>query len=215
MSNAINFIIVAVIFQYVNLDDSQQLYLLSNVFSSKNVQNTSDIVLRSVCDPFKCHEYYLWHRMDLRQWQRRRRMSNFLMRKLNDKTVNGSVGELKAHKQILDVYSATYVTRDILIEKFKERWPIDKWRRYGLFTDDYLMMINPHWLQFPPPYPVIHYIFGSFYMVMLCIGCFGNILVLFMYCRFVIMRLEIKRIEFKRLPWLFFAWLSIFALNHR
>lgn len=177
----LHWIIIAVIFQTINLDNSQQN---KNVFNV-SVRSARDIALRSVFNPFKCQEEFLWHRLDLRQWKRRRRMSTYGTRKLNVKTVNSSEAELKSHMQNLDVYSATYVTRDILIEKFKEQWPIEKWHRYGLFHDDYLVMINPHWLQYPPPSALINYTLGSFYMVMLCIGCFGNILVLFMYCRFV------------------------------
>lgn len=182
MSSTINWILIAVIFQCISLDGANRQS--RNICYVSNVHSTRNIVLGSVCNRLKCHEDYLWHRLDLRQWKRRRRMSNFLMRKLSDKTVNSSVGELKSHSQFPNVYSATYITRDILIEKFKEQWPVGMWRRYGLFEDDYLLMINPHWLQYPPPHPVIHYTLGSFYMVMLCIGCFGNILVLFMYCRY-------------------------------
>lgn len=149
----------------------------------KSIDNASELLLKSVL-PFKCREEFLWHRLDLRLWKRRRRMSSYLSEKLKEKTVLNTARELKFHSQIQDI--STAMPEDLfLIEKFKERWPVGLWRKYGLFTDTYLLSINPHWLQFPPPDPRVQYALGSLYLIMLSIGCFGNILVLFMYFRYV------------------------------
>lgn len=76
-----------------------------------------------------------------------------------------------------------FVEHSILIELFKESWPVQTWYRYGLFTDDYLDILNEHWLQFPPPSKDVHYALGGFYILFVTAGVLGNILVLFMYIR--------------------------------
>lgn len=145
--------------------------------------------------PFKCHNDFLWRCLDdLKQWKRRRRSSDKFKQKLKDesgefKVTNGAINDLDFYHNSLNSVETTAgaVSEDTLalIAKFVELWPVEKWRRYGLFTDDYLLRMNSHWLQFPPPDSWIQYTFGSTYLLMAGTGFFGNVLVLLMYLRSV------------------------------
>lgn len=70
-----------------------------------------------------------------------------------------------------------------LLAKFKQNWPVSLWTQYGFFSDDYLDLINEHWLQFPPPSESLQKFLGGFYVMFSTIGCWGNIIVLLMYLR--------------------------------
>nr|BAQ54939.1 opsin, rhodopsin-7 like [Indolestes peregrinus] len=70
-----------------------------------------------------------------------------------------------------------------VIELFKSTWPTDLWKNHGIFTDEDLLQINPHWLQFPPPHPVSHYVLGVLYTILMTVGVTGNCLVIYMFCR--------------------------------
>lgn len=70
-----------------------------------------------------------------------------------------------------------------LFEEFKRLWPVERWREYGFFSDDYLELINVHWLQFPPPSAALQKTLGGLYLLFSTVGCWGNVVVLFMYFR--------------------------------
>nr|BAQ54814.1 opsin, rhodopsin-7 like [Tanypteryx pryeri] len=70
-----------------------------------------------------------------------------------------------------------------LRERFRSLWPTAWWKTHGLYNDEYLLLINPHWLTFPPPRPSSHYILAVLYMVVMFVGVSGNFLVIFMFCR--------------------------------
>lgn len=70
-----------------------------------------------------------------------------------------------------------------LIADFKKQWPVLKWQEFGLFSDDYLDLINEHWLRFPPPNAYLQKTLGGVYVLFTTLGCAGNIIVLFMYIR--------------------------------
>lgn len=70
-----------------------------------------------------------------------------------------------------------------LFAEFKRLWPVERWREYGFFSDDYLELINVHWLQFPPPSAALQKTLGGLYFLFSTVGCWGNVIVLFMYCR--------------------------------
>lgn len=70
-----------------------------------------------------------------------------------------------------------------LFEQFERQWPVQRWRDIGLFTDDYLNIINEHWLRFPPPSETLQKMLGGFYLLFSTLGCWGNVIVLFMYCK--------------------------------
>nr|BAQ54741.1 opsin, rhodopsin-7 like [Somatochlora uchidai] len=71
----------------------------------------------------------------------------------------------------------------MLRERFQSLWPTGLWKSHGLYNDDYLLLINPHWLGFPPPRPSSHYILAVLYTVVMVVGVSGNFLVIFMFCR--------------------------------
>lgn len=70
-----------------------------------------------------------------------------------------------------------------LIQTFKSKWPVDQWKTWGLFNEDYLFEIDVYWLQFPPPSPTSHYVLGILYVVIMIIGVLGNVLIIFMFLR--------------------------------
>nr|QIC54075.1 opsin UV-like protein [Dendrolimus punctatus] len=130
----------------------------------------------------KCQDNHIWKRLDsLRQWKRRRRSN--LTQMLKEKT--DRINNVKKPINKLDPYqtSTNMNQNKSLIENFKDKWPVHIWRENGFYSDDYLKLINPHWLQFPPPHPATHYIFGSIYILMMVTGIIGNVLVLSMYFR--------------------------------
>ncbi|KAJ0178751.1 hypothetical protein K1T71_005526 [Dendrolimus kikuchii] len=71
----------------------------------------------------------------------------------------------------------------LLLEKFKRLWPVWRWKQHGFFSDEYLDLINEHWLQFPPPSETLQKTLGSLYLLFSTVGCWGNVIVLIMYLR--------------------------------
>lgn len=76
-------------------------------------------------------------------------------------------------------------TKDEMLQKFEKLWPVTKWREMGYFTDDYLNLINEHWLSFPPPNATMQKVLATIYIFFSTAGCWGNMIVLFMYLRSV------------------------------
>lgn len=77
----------------------------------------------------------------------------------------------------------TEVKHALLVDEFKRLWPVWRWRQYGYFSDDYLDLINVHWLQYPPPSEAVQKTLGGMYLLFATAGCWGNVIVLFMYLR--------------------------------
>ncbi|KAL4721678.1 hypothetical protein ACJJTC_002200 [Scirpophaga incertulas] len=71
----------------------------------------------------------------------------------------------------------------LLVANFKRLWPVERWSENGFFHEDYLNLINEHWLQFPPPSKSLQITLGGLYLIFATIGCWGNAVVLFMYFR--------------------------------
>lgn len=71
----------------------------------------------------------------------------------------------------------------LLLADFKRVWPVSRWTEHGYFSEDYLDLINDHWLQFAPPNETSQKILGVVYLLFATVGCWGNIIVLFMYLR--------------------------------
>lgn len=69
---------------------------------------------------------------------------------------------------------------------FKTTHPVSKWENNGFYTDDYIKLINEHWFKFTPPNPLSHYILGFLYIVIMLVGCLGNLLVIIMYIKLVL-----------------------------
>ncbi|CAK1545841.1 unnamed protein product [Leptosia nina] len=79
--------------------------------------------------------------------------------------------------------NGTSLNHKRLLDTFKTRWPVEEWREFRYFTDDYLDLINEHWLQFSPPSEVMQKSLGAIYVLFSTVGCWGNVIVLFMYLR--------------------------------
>lgn len=78
-----------------------------------------------------------------------------------------------------------YSDYELLLKNFKKSWPVESWKSYGLFTEDYLLLLNSHWMQFPPPPAFNQIALGCLYVFLMILGCSGNILVIIMYARLV------------------------------
>lgn len=114
----------------------------------------------------------------LKQWKRRRKCCRFVYTlEKNDKLV------VKRSAEGTVEFKMSELSEDSsLVKNFKRRWPVVNWRKW-LFTDDYLLLINRHWLQFSPPNPLIQYALGALYVIMATVGCSGNAIVLLMYIK--------------------------------
>ncbi|XP_013138793.1 PREDICTED: opsin, ultraviolet-sensitive-like isoform X1 [Papilio polytes] len=138
-----------------------------------------------ILSPFKCQSDFLWRCSNkLKQWKKRRRIKRFFVEESFSNIRKRSLHESITYSNVSNISMIdTDAISLALIARFKEKWPIHLWKENGWFSDEYLFMINPHWLRFSPPPPVIHYTLASIYIAILVTGCFGNIMVLYMYCR--------------------------------
>ncbi|XP_039749856.1 opsin, ultraviolet-sensitive-like [Pararge aegeria] len=138
-------------------------------------------------DSYKCNSEILWRCFNLKMWKKRKRVYDIVSKsvklRLKRNAVDFDVGYVIRGKSSNDGEIVNKPTESVLIRRFKERWPIYLWRQYGLFTDDYLQNINPHWLRFPPPDPLVYRALGALYIVLGVAGIFGNFMVVFMYFR--------------------------------
>ncbi|KAL4716659.1 hypothetical protein ACJJTC_008294 [Scirpophaga incertulas] len=177
-------------FNTMTVKENKQLSKL--YYLNKNTQSVQFVIVKG----YKCFNYFLCHhRPDgLTQWKRRRRMYYYMLKPL----MKTDRLEIRRKREIFDITRnqigdkewarsalSSPQIRLSLLSKFKEQWPIDRWKKYGFYTDEYLPLINRHWLRFPPPDPAINYVLGTLYIVMMIVGCSGNALVLYMYfkCR--------------------------------
>lgn len=166
---------------------------------NKSVQTAQLVMLK----PFKCYYRFTSCRSNnLLQWKRRRRM--FIdMIKLPEKTdyklrherdIEGDNSMFSLNLELNNnsrewVHGIRYSSPVgfSLIARFKQQWPVAQWKQYRLYSDEYLTLINPHWLRFAPPAPAVNYALGALYVLMMLVGCTGNALVLFMYFKLVIL----------------------------
>lgn len=196
MTKAINieFIIILITVQCVNLNifsDNKEKKLLMK--HSENNSYPGAIIKDGKLKECKYFGDTLLCNLDhLKQWKKRRR----LFYCLKQHALDGSDFNTRAKRSSLQTRNVRRLhltvplevdddDDDTLISEFKERWPVDWWRQYGFFTDDYLLLINSHWLRFAPPDPSSNYTLGALYILMMLIGCSGNFLVLVMYYRSV------------------------------
>ncbi|KAK3915922.1 hypothetical protein KUF71_025219, partial [Frankliniella fusca] len=75
--------------------------------------------------------------------------------------------------------------RRLLLGRFMAFHPVRTWMEVGPFTPADLEVVHDHWLGFPPTSPSVHYILAAAYTVIMTLGVFGNLLVLYMFCRSV------------------------------
>ncbi|XP_013190166.1 opsin, ultraviolet-sensitive-like [Amyelois transitella] len=194
MSKTIQLIFILLsVMQCYNLNDSNSE---SDVSVNENsVAKSFHTIQTVILKRLKCHQDILWGRSgNLKLWKKRRRtiqpvkvlLSERVKReKPNYKIRRGEVSEPRTI-HLVHMNSGLAVS-DVaplsLVARFKKQWPERLWREKGLYTNDYLVLINSHWLHFPPPDPSVNYVLGSLYIVMMAVGCSGNAYVLFMYLR--------------------------------
>ncbi|XP_060875893.1 opsin-2-like [Metopolophium dirhodum] len=61
---------------------------------------------------------------------------------------------------------------------------INMWKSNKLFTDDYIRLINSHWLEFMPPKSYLYYGWGILFAIVMILGCTGNALAIFIILKF-------------------------------
>ncbi|XP_045766084.1 opsin, ultraviolet-sensitive [Maniola jurtina] len=164
----------------------------SELVTSVKGNSRESVVNYFIClNSFKCNSEILWRCFNLKMWKKRKRICAFVAKyvgksfkpRLKRNTVEFDVGYVIRDKSSNDEQFIIKPKESLLIRRFKQRWPLDLWRQYGLFTDDYIQYINPHWLRFPPPEPAVYYVLGGLYIAMALAGCLGNFTVVFMYHR--------------------------------
>lgn len=162
-------------------------FILSMIVQCGNIDNaafqSTDSVLKHVDDfeqrAVQVKLKFFPRRLEtLKQWKKRRKCCNFLnaLRKTNKLIVKRSV------EGTVEFKISELTENSSLVKSFKQRWPVVNWRKW-LFTDDYLLLINQHWLQFSPPDPLSQYALGALYVIMATAGCTGNAIVLLMYIK--------------------------------
>ncbi|CAK1545840.1 unnamed protein product [Leptosia nina] len=117
--------------------------------------NKNKSVVNKICHSgiVRCVENY-------KLWKKRKRLSSMF-----DELRIRIKRRAMDYEYLLDVQSTPVARIDLprdsdVLVTFKKKWPIFMWRKY-LFKDDYLLLINPHWLKFNPPEPAMHYLLGG------------------------------------------------------
>lgn len=157
---------------------------LSVTFKKSNIKESVVSYFMSN-DSFRCHSEIMWRCFNLKMWKKRKRftISNLTesLLKLRFKRAPADFNTEYMLGGDTDIITAK--PDNILVESFKRQWPLHIWRQYGLFTDDFIQHINPHWLTFPPPDPSQYYTLGGIYILMAVVGSIGNSIVILMYFR--------------------------------
>ncbi|XP_061710601.1 opsin, ultraviolet-sensitive-like [Cydia pomonella] len=183
MSKAINieFIIILITTQCVNLNTVPETKEKKLLISEQSENSSAIVELENKqCNYFG--DFFLCSLDHLKQWKKRRRWC-YVFKYNKDLFVRSKrSSEPRNPVRRLGLSESSVTDENTLIEDFKRRWPVELWRNY-LFTDDYLLLINSHWLHFAPPDPSSNYILGILYIAMMLVGTTGNALVLLMYFR--------------------------------
>lgn len=160
---------------------------ISATFNKSNIKESIVNYFMSY-ESFKCHGEIMWRCFNLKMWKKRKRIAvSNITESLLKLRVKRTPADFSTKEYVVgaNTVTDTITTKpdSILVESFKRQWPLHIWRQYGLFTDDFIQHINPHWLRFPPPDPPVHYTLGALYIVMAVVGCTGNTIVILMYFR--------------------------------
>lgn len=163
------------IFFFVALAASSFSFLCSGAFANDFSNRFEDSNTAEISN--YVGQYWMLHNWEkyVLQYRAKRETSNSAesgILKQNETENATMIAELEKAKKKQEMFA-----------EFKRQWPVDRWREYGLFTDDYLNLINEHWLQFPPPSETLQKILGGLYLLFSTIGCWGNVIVLFMYSK--------------------------------
>lgn len=85
--------------------------------------------------------------------------------------------------------------RRLLLGRFMALHPVRSWIETGPFTPADLDVVHNHWLGFPPQRPAVHYTLAAAYTLIMTLGVFGNLLVLYMFCRYQSRAFDESRVE--------------------
>lgn len=189
-------LIVSVIVHSVNVSFHQINVLTTPSYSFKKVSHTQ---IQTINKQIASRETSIVHcRMEsLNQWKRRRRRLTRNVYKLN---TNSGIPNIKSYLFInestnnksfaktelkVNLKEKEIMEHNMLLEKFKINWPVQTWIDYGTFSEDYLSLINTHWMRFDPPPAINNYVLGGFYIIFVIVGCSGNAIVIILYARSV------------------------------
>ena len=81
--------------------------------------------------------------------------------------------------------NATQLGCEQLLEQFRLNYPIEQWKTEGFFTEDDLLDINCHWLQFQPQKPYSHFSLAVLYVFLFTVGSVSNVTVIYILVRLV------------------------------
>ncbi|XP_049825912.1 opsin, ultraviolet-sensitive-like [Aethina tumida] len=70
-----------------------------------------------------------------------------------------------------------------LINRFYKSRPVEMWKKYGFFDDEYVYVINYYWLQFDAPFRSSHISLAVLYIFIMIVGWLGNMCVIYLYYR--------------------------------
>lgn len=172
ITSGLIFFIIPMIVQCVNIENA------TCQSSGTVLKDADDFEQRAVQVKLKSSSCQFFPRLldSLKQWKKRRKCCGFMnaLRKTDKLILKRSASAT------VEIEISELSENSSLVKSFKQRWPVGNWRKW-LFTDDYLLLINRHWLQFSPPDPLSQYALGALYVVMAIVGCTGNAIVLLMY----------------------------------
>lgn len=166
------FLIIPIIVQAVN-NGSATFQLTDTVFKHADIMERHLGAAVQVNLKFVNGQFFPRRLDSLKQWKKRRKCYNFV-------NAPNKLIVKRSARRMMDYKTLELSDHSSLVKSFKRRWPVVIWRKW-LFTDDYLLLINQHWLQFNPPDPSSQYALGALYVVMMTLGCTGNAIVLLMY----------------------------------
>ncbi|CAG7721491.1 unnamed protein product [Allacma fusca] len=96
--------------------------------------------------------------------------------------------DLENNHSVLVPLQNTSIVNKSSFALLMEKYPIQQWKSFGLFDETYLAKINTFWLHFEPASTQSHLIMGVLYIVIMTVGCSGNLLVIVMFMRFSSLR---------------------------
>lgn len=83
----------------------------------------------------------------------------------------------------LTLLNVTCSDEEELISYFKDAYPMNSWKKIGLFDVEFIKTINIHWLKFLPPHQINQYALAILYVFIMIFGWFGNAFVIATFIR--------------------------------
>lgn len=72
---------------------------------------------------------------------------------------------------------------ELIVQHFKEVYPLEQWKMEGFFEDDDVRIIDCHWMGFEPIRPSAHFLLAFIYIVVFLVGFLSNGLVIYVISR--------------------------------